>query len=291
MLQSLLLGEVSQNDYLSMNEITLIYKKLPKKVYGFVFKYKTRNVITINQNISEQKKKMTILHEFAHLELSHLDKKRYLLEFKIEEFDDEAINKTLILNSISIAIIYLLISIAIYEKNAVVNFVPALFYYYINKAIFLNKNLHLKSYNKNKKVEKKNIQKANNIFSITLTILLLLSISLNIFQFLNPKIKIKMKEKIIKEKLNYRVNNDGTVDIEDNNSIIGYVTVNSSQILKLKQKINFYDENIVFVLDGYGNYYYNYDCVQEVTNGKQYSYLAFNKQAAISQGYQEFNCN
>lgn len=90
MLQSLLLGEVSQNDYLSMNEITLIYKKLPKKVYGFVFKYKTRNVIAINQNISEQKKKMTILHEFAHLELSHLDKKRYLLEFKIENIEDEA---------------------------------------------------------------------------------------------------------------------------------------------------------------------------------------------------------
>lgn len=90
MLQSLLLGEISQNDYLSMNNITLIYKKLPKKIYGFVFRYKTRNVIAINQNISEQKKKMTILHEFTHLELSHLDKKRYLLEFKIEDVEDEA---------------------------------------------------------------------------------------------------------------------------------------------------------------------------------------------------------
>lgn len=90
MLQSLLLGEISQNDYLSMNDIILVYKKMPKRIYGFIFKYKNRNVIAINQNIPDKKKKMTILHEFAHLELSHLDKKNYLLEFKFENIEDEA---------------------------------------------------------------------------------------------------------------------------------------------------------------------------------------------------------
>lgn len=33
---------------------------------------------------------MTILQEFAHLELNHLDNNDYLLEFKIEDMEDEA---------------------------------------------------------------------------------------------------------------------------------------------------------------------------------------------------------
>jgi len=90
MLQSLLLGEITQDDYINYNDIILLYRNLPKKVYGFIFKYKNQNIITVNQNMSEQKKKMTILHEFAHLELHHLDKKKKLLEFKIEDIEDEA---------------------------------------------------------------------------------------------------------------------------------------------------------------------------------------------------------
>lgn len=90
MLKALLCGEISQNDYLIHNDVTLLYQALPKKIYGFIFKYKGRNIIIINSIISNQKKKMTILHEFAHLELSHLDNKKRLLEFKIENIEDEA---------------------------------------------------------------------------------------------------------------------------------------------------------------------------------------------------------
>lgn len=90
MLESLLCNEISQEEYMIMNDINILYKPLPKKVYGFIFRYKNRNIISINQYISDYKKKMTILHEFAHLELNHLDKKKRLLEFKIEDLEDEA---------------------------------------------------------------------------------------------------------------------------------------------------------------------------------------------------------
>ena len=43
----------------------------------------------INKYISYYKQKKTILHELAHMELCHLDKKK-LLEFKIEGLEDEA---------------------------------------------------------------------------------------------------------------------------------------------------------------------------------------------------------
>lgn len=90
MLKALLQGEITQTEYLNSNDVTLLYKELPKKIYGFIFRYKGRNIITINSNISNKKKKMTILHELAHLELSHLDNKKRLLEFKIENIEDEA---------------------------------------------------------------------------------------------------------------------------------------------------------------------------------------------------------
>ena len=55
---------------------------------------------------------------------------------------------------------------------------------------------------------------------------------------------------------------------------------------RLQDKANFMDEYIVFVLDGYGNYYYTYDQVQIVTQGvDEYEYWAYNKEQAIYLGY------
>lgn len=90
MLIDLLNKEISQEDYTRENNIKIIYKKLPKKVYGFIHKYKDINLIVINWNISKSQKKKTLLHEFAHYELHHLDKE--LFEFNIENVEDEADN-------------------------------------------------------------------------------------------------------------------------------------------------------------------------------------------------------
>ena len=59
--------------------------------------------------------------------------------------------------------------------------------------------------------------------------------------------------------------------------------------LKYENKAKFLDENIVFVINGYGNYYYTYDCVQKITSGS-YTYRAYNKEAAISKGYKKGTC-
>ena len=51
-------------------------------------------------------------------------------------------------------------------------------------------------------------------------------------------------------------------------------------------KADFLDENIVFVIDGYGDYYYTYDQMNTVTQGiDEYSYWAYNKEQAIVKGY------
>lgn len=90
MLTCLLNNEFDEQQYLIEHNAKIIYKKLPKKVYGFVFKYRNINLVVINWNISKDKKKFTLLHEFAHIELSHLNKCEQLLEFSIENAEDEA---------------------------------------------------------------------------------------------------------------------------------------------------------------------------------------------------------
>ena len=87
-LLALLEGEMNQDEYLYLNDIELRYVRLPRYVYGFIYKYKDVFLIAINKSLSETKKKKTILHELAHFELKHYDKE--VFEFKIEDLEDEA---------------------------------------------------------------------------------------------------------------------------------------------------------------------------------------------------------
>lgn len=90
MLISLLNGEISQEEYLNYNNANITKVELPRRIYGFIFRYKDVITIVVNKNTSYYKQKKTILHELAHLELNHLDNKKRLLEFKIEGIEDEA---------------------------------------------------------------------------------------------------------------------------------------------------------------------------------------------------------
>ena len=90
MLIDLLNGELEEKEYLIINNVKIIYKKLPKKIYGFIHRYRNINLIIVNWNISKEKKQKTILHELAHLELHHMDKNRELFAFSIEDVEDEA---------------------------------------------------------------------------------------------------------------------------------------------------------------------------------------------------------
>lgn len=88
MLISLLMGEISQDEYMNYNNVKIVKIDLPKRIYGFIFNYRNINLIVTNKYISQKKYDVTLLHEFAHLELSHLDKMS--LDFKIEGIEDEA---------------------------------------------------------------------------------------------------------------------------------------------------------------------------------------------------------
>lgn len=88
MIIDLLNQEITEDEFMELNNIRVVYKKLPKKIYGFIHKYRDINLIIINWSMSKEKKKETLIHEFAHFELNHLEKN--LFEFKIENIEDEA---------------------------------------------------------------------------------------------------------------------------------------------------------------------------------------------------------
>lgn len=88
---NLLKGEITQKDLLNHYNATITYEELPKNINGYVFNYKGIYNIMINKYLSYYKKKKTILHELAHIELNQLcqyDKDLFALN--IEKYEDEA---------------------------------------------------------------------------------------------------------------------------------------------------------------------------------------------------------
>lgn len=95
-------------------------------------------------------------------------------------------------------------------------------------------------------------------------------------------------------KLNERIEK-----LEDENAkLIEENTELNSDLLKITglntneyivDKLEFFDNNIVFVLQGYGNYYYTYDCVQKITDGP-YTYWLYHKNEAMRRGYYQGTC-
>lgn len=90
------------------------------------------------------------------------------------------------------------------------------------------------------------------------------------------------------ENLNIRVMNleRSRENLKDNYRDLNGENKNlKKQIDEYEAEIDFYDEHVVFVLEGYGNYYYTYDQVQEVTDGKRFSFWVYSNLSAKEEGY------
>lgn len=91
MIKELLNESMTQKEVLNYYNANITYKELPKYMYGFVFNYKEIYNIVINKRISSYKKKKTILHELAHIELNQLCQcNKDLFEFYIDKYEDDA---------------------------------------------------------------------------------------------------------------------------------------------------------------------------------------------------------
>lgn len=91
-IKNMLEGNISQEDLLNYYNATIDYIDIPyRNIKGFVNCYNGVYLIAINNNLSKHKKKKTILHELAHIELNHLYKcDEDLFAFYVDNYEDEA---------------------------------------------------------------------------------------------------------------------------------------------------------------------------------------------------------
>lgn len=90
-LEALLKREITQQELLNYYNACITYKILPDGIDGCVFHYKGINNIFINCDLSNYKKRKTILHELAHIELNQFNQlKNDVFEFRVKGYEDEA---------------------------------------------------------------------------------------------------------------------------------------------------------------------------------------------------------
>ena len=88
---SLLKREITQQELLNYYNACITTIELPGGINGFVFSYENIYNIFINKDLSYYKRKKTILHELAHIELSQLKQlNKDMFAFYIEKYEDEA---------------------------------------------------------------------------------------------------------------------------------------------------------------------------------------------------------
>lgn len=132
-----------------------------------------------------------------------------------------------------------------------------------------------------KDIEKENVKsnhdKKTIILYSVIGVLSVLLIGISIYAFTVSN-NYESEIKTLKNQISTLKRNNSELQTEKNTEWL--------ENIKNSAKIEFFDENIVFVIDGYGNYYYTYDQMETVTQGVgEYSYWAYNKEQAIGLGY------
>ena len=127
---------------------------------------------------------------------------------------------------------------------------------------------------KSKSGQEEKSEESNVVFYITIAILTIIIIIMGIYAF-SKKGEYEDEISDLKSQISRLNRNYNELESEKN-----------SEWLKNSEKIEFLDENIVFVIDGYGDYYYTYNQMETVTQGiGNYTYWAYNKEQAIYRGY------
>lgn len=91
-LYNLLNKEITQQELLNYYNANIEYINIPfHNTRGFVDYYNDMYFIYIDKNLSDYKKRKTILHELAHIELNQLNQiDNDLFAFKVDKYEDDA---------------------------------------------------------------------------------------------------------------------------------------------------------------------------------------------------------
>ena len=217
---------------------------------------------------------------------------------------------------LSVCIIYQIFNYHYFQK---INLTPAFVYYTILLVILScinfdkrkNKKKKIKQRASNKeviishkqlgnKVEEYKQQKIKvftkkkkTLIGIIIFILILGNVILGYSLMISNRTKEQYKKQLKAKKseiIELKKNNKSTLaELESvHNSLFFLLNGQSTQYVK--QKLYNFDTSIAFVIEGYGNYWFDYDCMQKVIKGN-YNFYAYNVEQAIALGYTKYICN
>lgn len=214
-------------------------------------------------------------------------------------YTNKEANKICLLNSIGVCIFFIILREILGIIQPTIMGGAAIFYYFINRHYILKdtsskietqtnidtvKISGENNYKGNIKPKKQKRKKFNINYNLLLVILFSLLVA--IFLFIGIYFLV--------EYINSLKNQIENTQNSYNSIKTRYETLNQEYSNKKLEyqvkdtKIEFFDKYVVFVLDGYGNYYYTYDQMRQVTNGKSVSFSVYNISSATANGYKAF---
>lgn len=204
--------------------------------------------------------------------------------------------KISLLNSICVCIFFIILREILGIKQPYTIGGAAILYYYINKKYLLkdtsskkpeqkteNKIVPAEKNKKTKKVEKAEKKKEINYNAILIT---LTSLLVAVLLFIGIYSLVDYINSLKRQITSYETSYNSLKTMY--RSLSREYSEKKTEYLLKDIKINFFDTYIVFVLDGYGNYYYTYDQMEQVTNGNSVPFSAYNISSAIANGYKAF---
>ena len=82
--------------------------------------------------------------------------------------------------------------------------------------------------------------------------------------------------------------------LEDNRITINQLKRENSDLNKFysenSKKLAFIDKHVVFRIEGFGNYYYSYECMLKKAGGNHITFWAYNTEQARDYGIREGSC-
>lgn len=198
-----------------------------------------------------------------------------LFRISKREYNEQKKRKILLINSVIIALIFIIIRIIRNFEYPITSFAPALLYYYINKALWIKENtkkdLH-SNVDKKKKKRSSKVLKGNKSFLIIIVVMFLIITIILTFLLIKNKSTIKNQERKIEEitfdNLNYQEENK-----------------------ELHNKSSFLDDYIVFEIEELKGNYISYNCMKYMTKDKENIFWAYNINQAKEKGLKEYKCS
>lgn len=142
-------------------------------------------------------------------------------------------------------------------------------------------------------ISNEEVKETKKIYRILLVISLIILVSFVIFSLYISNKYAEVRTELDKTNAvltNTKKELSNTEDeLEDVHNSLFSILKGEYNTYYINDKLDFFDEKIVFVLEGYGNKYYTYDCVQKIVDG-DYTFWAYNVEAAIVKGYKEGTC-